>query len=57
MGLEAGASIGLTRLALQATHELMGVNYGVLQTFIDLNSLYFSFCLFVLSGTVIFLAW
>lgn len=54
VGLVVGATVGLTRLGLQATHELMGVDYGALQPLIDVNSLYFCFILFVFTCFTIF---
>ncbi|MFT3727929.1 MAG: sodium:solute symporter [Terricaulis sp.] len=55
IGLITGFVIGMARLIMQATHELIGVDYGVLQPAIEMNWLYFSFCLFVVSCAVIFL--
>lgn len=54
VGLVAGFVIGMSRLLLQATHELMGIDHGVIQPWVDMNWLYFSFLLFVFSCFVIF---
>ena len=51
--LVTGFVIGVTRLVLQGTHETMHVDYGILQPFIDMNWLYFSFGLFVFSCALI----
>ncbi|HEY7286548.1 MAG TPA: sodium:solute symporter [Vicinamibacterales bacterium] len=53
--LVTGFLIGFGRLVLQGTHETMHVNYGLLQPLIDMNWLYFSFGLFVLSCLLIVL--
>jgi SSS family solute:Na+ symporter len=45
--------IGVTRLVRQGTHETMQIDYGILQPFIDMNWLYFSFGLFVFSCALI----
>jgi SSS family solute:Na+ symporter len=55
VGLVTGFLVGFTRLVLQGTHETMHVDYGVLQPLIDMNWLYFSFGLFVLSCAIIVL--
>jgi len=51
--LVTGFLIGVTRLVLQGTHETMHFDYGILQPFIDMNWLYFSFGLFVFSCALI----
>jgi SSS family solute:Na+ symporter len=54
-GLVAGFVFGMLRLALQATHELGGVEFpGIIQAYVDMNWLYFSFLLFVFTCAVIF---
>jgi solute:Na+ symporter, SSS family len=54
-GLVAGFVFGMLRLALQATHELGGVEFpGFIQAYVDMNWLYFSFLLFVFTCAVIF---
>jgi SSS family solute:Na+ symporter len=54
-GLVAGFVFGMLRLALQATHELGGVQFpGFIQAYVDMNWLYFSFLLFVFTCAVIF---
>jgi len=53
--LVTGFLIGFGRLVLQGTHETMHINYGLLQPLIDMNWLYFSFGLFVLSCLLIVL--
>jgi SSS family solute:Na+ symporter len=45
----------MSRLVLQGTHETLHVDYGILQAFVDMNWLYFSFGLFVFSCGVIVL--
>ncbi|HEX6637132.1 MAG TPA: hypothetical protein VF033_05710, partial [Steroidobacteraceae bacterium] len=53
-GLAAGFICGMLRLGLQVTHELGGVEFpGVIQAYVDMNWLYFSFLLFVFTCTVI----
>ncbi len=54
VGLVAGFTVGMTRLVMQALHELMGTTYGAFQPFVDMNWLYFSFLLFVFSCLTIF---
>ena len=45
----------MTRLILQATHEMYGIQWpGLIQDFVDLNWLYFSFFLFVFTCVLIF---
>jgi solute:Na+ symporter, SSS family len=56
IGLVTGFVIGMVRLVLQATHEMYGVQWpGPIQTFVDINWLYFSFLLFVLTCVIIFI--
>jgi solute:Na+ symporter, SSS family len=55
VGIAAGFVVGMSRLVLQATHEMYGVQWpGPVQDFVDLNWLYFSFLLFVFSSLLIF---
>jgi solute:Na+ symporter, SSS family len=54
-GIVAGFLIGMTRLIFQATHEMYGVQWpGLIQDFVDINWLYFSFFLFVFTCVLIF---
>jgi SSS family solute:Na+ symporter len=55
VALVTGFLIGMSRLVLQGTHETLHVDYGILQAFVDMNWLYFSFGLFVFSCGVIVL--
>jgi SSS family solute:Na+ symporter len=56
IGLATGFVIGMVRLVLQATHEMYGIQWpGPIQTFVDINWLYFSFLLFVLTCVIIFI--
>jgi hypothetical protein len=51
----AGFVIGMLRLVLQAMHETQGVEWpSLIQAFVDINWLYFSFLLFVFTCGVIF---
>jgi SSS family solute:Na+ symporter len=55
VGIAAGFVLGMSRLVLQATHEMYGLQWpGVVQDFVDLNWLYFSFLLFVFTCLLIF---
>jgi solute:Na+ symporter, SSS family len=54
IGIVAGFLLGMTRLVLQATHEMYGIQWGALQAFVDINWLYFSFLLFVFTCLLIF---
>jgi SSS family solute:Na+ symporter len=54
IGIVAGFLVGMTRLVLQATHEMYGIEWGPLQAFVDINWLYFSFLLFVFTCVLIF---
>jgi len=54
-GIAAGFVLGMSRLVLQATHEMYGIRWpGLLQDFVDLNWLYFSFFLFAFTCLLIF---
>ena len=54
IGLITGFAIGMARLFLQAGHELAGTDLPwLLQAFVDINWLYFSFLLFVFTCAVI----
>jgi hypothetical protein len=45
----------MLRLVLQATHEMYHVEWpGIVQAFVDINWLYFSFLLFVFTCVLIF---
>jgi len=55
IGIITGFAIGMSRLLLQATHEMAGIRWpGPLQGFVDLNWLYFSFFLFAFTCALIF---
>jgi solute:Na+ symporter, SSS family len=55
IGIVTGFIVGMLRLILQATHEMYGVQWpGIVQGFVDLNWLYFSFFLFVFTCVLIF---
>ncbi|HEV7607052.1 MAG TPA: sodium:solute symporter [Steroidobacteraceae bacterium] len=55
VGLAFGFIAGMTRLALQVLHDKAGIEWpSVLQVIIQINWLYFSFILFVLTCLVIF---
>jgi SSS family solute:Na+ symporter len=55
IGLVAGFVLGMSRLVFQAIHEMYGVQLpGLLQGFVDLNWLYFSFLLFAFTCALIF---
>jgi SSS family solute:Na+ symporter len=55
IGIVSGFVIGMSRLVLQATHEMYGIQWpGLIQAFVDINWLYFSFLLFVFTCAVIF---
>src|SRR6185312_9094246 len=54
-GIVTGFVIGMLRLILQATHEMYGIQWpGVVQDFVDINWLYFSFFLFVFTCVLIY---
>jgi solute:Na+ symporter, SSS family len=55
VGIATGFVLGMTRLILQATHEMYAIHWpGFIQDFVDLNWLYFSFLLFVFTCVLIF---
>lgn len=55
IGIVSGFVLGMSRLFLQASHEMAGIEYpGFIQTFVDINWLYFSFILFVFTCILIF---
>jgi SSS family solute:Na+ symporter len=54
VGIVSGFVIGMTRLLMQVGHEMVGLEFGPLQWFVDINWLYFCFLLFVLTCAVIF---
>ncbi|HRE43155.1 MAG TPA: sodium:solute symporter [Terricaulis sp.] len=54
IGIIAGFVLGMSRLGMVAAHEMGGVDFGMLQWFVDLNWLYFSFLLFAFSCALIY---
>jgi SSS family solute:Na+ symporter len=55
IGIVTGFIVGMLRLVLQATHEMYHIEWpGIVQAFVDLNWLYFSFLLFVFTCLLIF---
>ena len=55
IGISTGFVVGMTRLVLQATHEMYGIQWpSLVQAFVDINWLYFSFLLFVFTCLLIF---
>ncbi|MGH8262320.1 MAG: Na+/glucose cotransporter, partial [Steroidobacteraceae bacterium] len=55
IGIVAGFVLGMSRLVLQATHEMFGTAWpGPVQDFVDINWLYFSFLLFAFTCVLIF---
>jgi solute:Na+ symporter, SSS family len=55
IGIASGFIIGMLRLILQATHEMYGIQWpGIVQDFVDINWLYFSFLLFVFTCVLIY---
>ena len=55
IGLAVGFGIGMLRLFLQGAHGIAGIEWpGLIQDFVDINWLYFSFLLFVFTCVVIF---
>jgi SSS family solute:Na+ symporter len=55
IGIVTGFVIGMSRLIFQALHEMYGIQWpGIVQDFVDLNWLYFSFFLFVFTCVLIF---
>jgi len=56
IGLSVGFALGLIRLILQASHELFGVGFpSLIQAYVDVNWLYFSFLLFAFTCLLILL--
>lgn len=54
VGLATGFALGMLRLLLQATHELNGVEFpALIQAYVDMNWLYFSFFLFAFTCALI----
>jgi len=55
IGIVTGFIVGMLRLVLQATHEMYHIDWpGIVQAFVDINWLYFSFLLFVFTCVLIF---
>jgi solute:Na+ symporter, SSS family len=55
IGIVTGFVVGMLRLVLQATHEMYHIEWpGIVQAFVDINWLYFSFLLFVFTCVLIF---
>ena len=55
VGIVTGFVVGMLRLVLQAVHETQGVDYpSLIQAFVDINWLYFSFFLFAFTCALIF---
>jgi len=55
IGIATGFVLGMLRLVLQATHEMYGIQWpGIVQDFVDINWLYFSFFLFVFTCVLIY---
>ncbi|HKQ15595.1 MAG TPA: sodium:solute symporter [Steroidobacteraceae bacterium] len=55
IGIVTGFVVGMLRLILQATHEMYKIEWpGIVQAFVDINWLYFSFFLFVFTCVLIF---
>ncbi len=55
VGLATGFALGMLRLLLQALHQSAGIEWpGMIQAFVDINWLYFSFLLFAFTCGVIF---
>ncbi len=55
IGIVTGFVVGMLRLVLQATHEMYHIEWpGLVQAFVDINWLYFSFLLFVFTCVLIF---
>jgi len=55
IGLATGFTLGMLRLALLVLHQSGGVEFpSVIQAFVDINWLYFSFLLFVFTCAVVF---
>ncbi len=54
VGLVVGFAVGLSRLVLQTIHEVNGVTYpSAVQTFVDVNWLYFAFLLFAFTCLIV----
>ncbi len=54
IGLVTGFTLGMLRLILQAVHETQGIEWpGLIQAYVDVNWLYFSFLLFVFTCVLI----
>ena len=55
IGIATGFVVGMSRLVLQATHEMYHIEWpGLVQAFVDINWLYFSFLLFAFTCVLIF---
>ena len=55
VGIVTGFVVGMLRLVLQAVHETQGVEWpSLIQAFVDINWLYFSFFLFAFTCALIF---
>jgi SSS family solute:Na+ symporter len=55
IGLATGFALGMLRLVLQAMHQSAGIEWpSLIQAFVDINWLYFSFLLFAFTCGVIF---
>jgi solute:Na+ symporter, SSS family len=55
IGLATGFTLGMLRLVLQALHQSAGIEWpSLIQAFVDVNWLYFSFLLFAFTCGVIF---
>jgi SSS family solute:Na+ symporter len=55
IGIVTGFVVGMSRLVLQAAHEMYGIEWpAAVQAFVDINWLYFSFLLFVFTCVLIF---
>ena len=55
IGIVTGFIVGMLRLVLQATHEMYHIEWpGLVQAFVDINWLYFSFLLFAFTCVLIF---
>jgi solute:Na+ symporter, SSS family len=55
IGIVTGFVVGMLRLVLQAMHEMYHIEWpGIVQAFVDINWLYFSFLLFVFTCVLIF---
>jgi SSS family solute:Na+ symporter len=55
IGIVTGFLVGMLRLVLQATHEMYHIEWpSLVQAFVDINWLYFSFLLFAFTCVLIF---